>query len=624
MTPSKPLLTALLWSVLFCCSLIATAQPVERLTGISGRPQPEAKPKWKSSFFKASLSLPFADDFSAAGAYPDPLLWADSGVYINQTIPAAPITLGAATFDGLDKFGRAYNLNRMLTDTTDQLTSRYINLSSPVDSVYLSFYWQPAGYGEPPSSMDSINLQFWNQRDTSWNYIWGVFGGDSLPFQRVMIPVDTTYHQDSFRFRFESYGAPGGNFDVWHIDQVLLDDERNFADTLVDDIAFTRPHPGLLNNYETVPWFHITSASNPQALAKNDLRLFYRRNVDPNAPRPSLFLGEYQIFTNGVLTDQNGAPDANLDDNHLPLVETRFPVPDTADAGRPRLDFLANSYSEETEILSVQTYSGSSQNRSANDTLRKALRLRNYYAYDDGSAERAYEIINNAGNFIVQRYDIFGSDTLKGLYLYFMPAAIDVDDNEFSIVVLENNNGLPGQVIFETDSLYVPQFSDRNFYLPYLIDGVENPPLLNSTVFIGIRQVNSTPLTLGYDANRRRKTVAFYGRTNDLFQSFLPGTIMMRPFFRYLPTDLKQDEMDYSKPQFEVYPNPSSGTFNLSWPTDLEKELFQYQVFDLRGQLKQKGPMQKNIELNVPAGLYLLQLINERSGESYPQRILIQ
>ncbi|MDZ7848496.1 MAG: hypothetical protein U5L96_18060 [Owenweeksia sp.] len=68
-------------------------------------------PKKKAS----SLSLPFFDDFSADPQQPNATRWADKQVYISQTMPFAPPSLGAAVFDGLDE---------MVTPTTSTVSAR--------------------------------------------------------------------------------------------------------------------------------------------------------------------------------------------------------------------------------------------------------------------------------------------------------------------------------------------------------------------------------------------------------------------------------------------------------------------------------------------------------------------
>ena len=58
---------------------------------------------------KASLSLPFFDDFSSLSISSN--LWIGNSTLINNNYPINPPTIGVVTFDGLDSMGYAYDIN---------------------------------------------------------------------------------------------------------------------------------------------------------------------------------------------------------------------------------------------------------------------------------------------------------------------------------------------------------------------------------------------------------------------------------------------------------------------------------------------------------------------------------
>jgi len=212
------------------------------------------------------------------------------------------------------------------------------------------------------------------------------------------------------------------------------------------------------------------------------------------------------------------------------------------------------------------------------------------------------------------------------MYLYFAPAFYNQENNGFTIIALENVNGLPGAVLFESDSVYQPQYTAHNFYLPYALDSAEQLAILNQTVFIGIKQTTNNPLTLGYDANTRNVTTAFYGATDDLFQSFLPGTRMMRPYFRYQPADLSAPEprLD-SAPNFSIYPNPSKGSLNLqSHNARLPLGDLQFCVYNTRGTKVASGLAAAKLNLNLKTGLYIFKLYAADARAVYTTKISIQ
>ena len=48
---------------------------------------------------------PFVDDFSGVGGAPNPALWSDAIVWINDAMPLYQNSVGVATFDGCNAFG---------------------------------------------------------------------------------------------------------------------------------------------------------------------------------------------------------------------------------------------------------------------------------------------------------------------------------------------------------------------------------------------------------------------------------------------------------------------------------------------------------------------------------------
>jgi hypothetical protein len=102
----------------------------------------------------ASLNLPFFDDFAYNKTYPDPNLWENDQVYINNNYPVNPITIGVATFDILNRKGKIYDqaYTKKKFFGGDTLTSRRINLYDY--------------YGDYKSSVTGTNLFY--KQDTNY------------------------------------------------------------------------------------------------------------------------------------------------------------------------------------------------------------------------------------------------------------------------------------------------------------------------------------------------------------------------------------------------------------------------------------------------------------------------
>lgn len=77
----------------------------------------------------SAVLLPFFDDFTYEGPYPDPDLWADRSVFVNNTYAFYPPTYGVATFDAMDSEGALYRHGGLgVSFSADTLTSRPIRL----------------------------------------------------------------------------------------------------------------------------------------------------------------------------------------------------------------------------------------------------------------------------------------------------------------------------------------------------------------------------------------------------------------------------------------------------------------------------------------------------------------
>ncbi len=589
------------------------AQPVEELGPVTARPQTYSPAKVKKKT-TASITLPFFDDFSYNQHYPDTALWEDANVYVNQTYGQAPPTLGVATFDGLNKDGLPYDITRLGTDSADVLTSRAIDLSNTIDSTYLSFFWQAGGLGERPEPIDSFNLKFYSPQTKTWNRVWGVFGVDSTGFTQVMVPVTKPQHlRDGFKFRFTAYGARAGAFDTWNLDYVRLADQRTKKDGPFTDPAFTRPHTSLLKTFESVPWFHYNALAPIEN--KSTLFHYYQRNISPGQSL-NLNLCIYEISAFGNTLASNNTGDATKDNSHNPNVETLFDCPINSFA-------LPNPPTAEFEIKALATYTGTSvASKGPNDTIIRNQVFKNYYALDDGSAERAYQIRDNRGGFVIAKYDIAQADSLLGLYLYFLPSEYDIEQNQFSIVIYKNDNNLPGDLIYETDSLYTPRYTSTDFMLPYQLD---KAVWVTGPVFIGLRQKTNVRMPIGFDVNTVKSTKVYFGTKSNLYESFQEGNLMMRPYLRYQPIDLAVAEVNPQTLELGIFPNPASDYIRIE--SNEDHSGLTYLITNLSGQLIQTGMLDSEIRFgnNINSGVYLLR-IEDPSGKKTPlvKKILVK
>jgi hypothetical protein len=176
------------------------------------------------------LSLPFWDDFSfTTEDHADDLLWIKNrSVLVSSGQGINPPTINVATFDGLNENGSPYNSTDPqdygYRDTLESQTIKMTEVTLPFrNSVFLSFFYQAGGNGEPPDPSDFLRLEFLNVSGT-WDEIVKLQIDHDMElnvFYDTLIRINQAqYYHDIFQFRFVSFGRRSGRFDSWHIDNV--------------------------------------------------------------------------------------------------------------------------------------------------------------------------------------------------------------------------------------------------------------------------------------------------------------------------------------------------------------------------------------------------------------------
>ena len=576
-------------------TVVATAQVQEITAVLSNAPAVS----W-SAESTDTLVPPFTDDFSYPSDKPSSALWQDAKVWVNDEMALFQNSLGVATFDGLNEYGFAYKENALGSDSlADVLTSAYLDLQG-LSNVYLSFQLQEGGRGELPSNADSIVVEYWSPVTADWTQVWGQKGsGTSGPFSSVILPVQgANYLQKGFRFRFAAYGARAGAYDIWNVDYVQLDKDRNPSDTIITEPAIARAHPLIIGSgaYTSWPWW-VSNASSV-ANRPSTLEFIYRRNGAVPSGGWSLNLGQFRWEENGTLVQQTTAVPVITNTQHNQDQTFNVSVPSAA----------MTSFSGPTTVSTKVWFDGSAAGFRSNDTVRGTLTLDNYLALDDGSAERAYAVQNVIGGRVAQKFKVGGlggSDTLKGMYFNFVDAG-EAYTSTFRMAVwapADSGDG-PGNILYMSDSLYSPSTGYyRGDMMPYELDSSVS---LNAyaEVWLGYICTSSNPMYLGLDRQRTLPSgmPRYYGDGFNWYQSLEPGIAMMRPYFRYSPTNMAVEELAQD---FKVYPNPSSGSLSIESPSA------HYVLRTLTGATVAAGRVEgyENLDLHhLDAGLYILSL----------------
>lgn len=586
------------------------------------------KSKWGN---KDTLTLPFFDDFSTSSIYPDSSKWLNNQVYINNQFPVFPPTLNVATFDVLSAEGRPYNgtINKDYNSAGDSLISQPINLKDSAgiaynlsDSIMLSFFYQPNGYGYHLTGEDSIRL-FFKADNNTWIQVWSAGGTEtSQPFQHVIIPLkNINFLHEDFQFMFTTYTKQVGNANQWHIDYVYLDNRRSSLVDYYNDYAIqTTPSP-LIKNYTQMPYSHF--AINPSSHIVDSVFTYVSNlyNIDKNIEirQEADFKGNSLVTTSFSANANNVVAQSNAErrlagfalnglDNELPVV-INYKV-EIRERGVQN-DFRENDFIEQEQVFS------------------------DYYAYDDGSAERGFGFDQNTNpsnieGAIALKFNVLKKDTLYAIGTYFNEAVYDVSTTRFQFRIWSSLNGVDGAtedaLIYSSGDL-TPDYASANgmrTFSPHYIDTLLI--LEPGNYYIGWHQRSMFNLNVGWDMNYGNKRNPNSKNPNLYFNVFdkwsngdIPnGTLMMRPHFgskRELYAGVS--EVNNTSESFTMYPNPASTKvfFNQIYS--------EIKLLDFTGKVIQSIQSQNQMDvINVPSGMYMVEAITER-GEMIKRKLCI-
>ncbi len=553
-------------------------------------------------------------------------IWKDVYTYRNSNYPIDPLSIGVATFDGLDENGYPYDWSSSSAQgVADYLTSKPIFLQtdqfggtySSIDSIYLSFVCQPGGLGEDPDSQDSLVLEFYAVDQDEWRSVWRTPGFSSDQWEVVNILIDSSaYLKDGFQFRFKNYGSLTGSLDHWHIDYVILDDFRSFDDTTMNDWAFQYPIHSMLTDYTAIPWSHYEQ--DPYSLLLDTLNVTtYNSYTGAKILQPSFM----ELMYNG--TTINTVP-------YLATVTNVSPLSSFNMHYDPDPTFFFDTTLADTFALFELKFNLATnttpERLNVNDTLLHQQKFYNYYSYDDGSAEAAYGLVSSGAELAYQ-FDLPSGivDTIKSINIHFSPSVNNASADPFFLQIWEDFGGEPGDTIYSTDDInlpitYVPEYNlgVDGFYEYVLPKKVA----VSGTYYVGWKQSTANRLNIGFDKNINNQDKIFYNLGTGWNNTGFEGSLMMRPVFVSDMDAVFAGVTAIDQSEFSLYPNPAKDQLII----DISDQIADYSIYDLNGRLIENGNIRYNHSLNVSYfnnGVYLI-LLNFENGSIGREKIVIQ
>lgn len=543
--------------------------------------------------------------------------WIDSYAYRNDRYAINPPTIGVATLDGLNEMGFPYEFNPFGTfGSADRLTSKPIYLGNALDSLYLSFQYQPQGLGNQPEPEDSLVLEFWAPDSSKWYHIWSTPGKANHDFKRVHVKItQPQFLKNGFQFRFRNYATLNGALDHWHVDYVYMNHLRTYIDTLMRDFAFRYPSFGLLNTYTAMPWKHYQA--NPSAYMRSDVSIpAYNGSADPKFIGP----GRMEIYFDGVQTHSFPYTITTPNVGGLSAFDMLYQV--NSAPSNFQFDATVNDTCATFEVVQALSTTTLPELLTSNDTVRYTQHFSNYYAYDDGSAEAAYGLVG-AGAQLAYKFTIPGTDTLRSLLIHFAPTVQDASLRTFWPTVWADNAGKPGAIIHQSSELpfHRPIYLDgHNTYVEYFFDDAF--PLVSGTFYVGWQQQDAGVLNIGFDRNRINNDKIFFKTGANWIASSQEGSLMMRPVLKSAKDGLLNVSDEHESPNLLLFPNPANESIRIEGA-----EITHWGMTDLAGRavsqmVQQAGNQVYDISV-LPAGVYLF-TVSLRNGGRQTLRFVKQ
>ena len=452
-----------------------------------------------------------------------------------------------------------------------------------------------------------------------WNEVWSA-DGCSLDswlaqnpldyFKQVLIPItDEQYLRNNFQFRFRNYASLdldswsgnniegwASNCDQWNIDYIRLDINRNAEDFYPSDVAFVSPTTTALQLYQSMPW-HQYRASDMAANFENKLsnlsdqtrNVGYRYKVEKS--QGGTIFQSTDNYINATPYYDSGlhiyTPHAQ------PAIEYEYTY-DGADSAA----FL---------ITHVFQMVGSSDENKHNDTCRFEQKFYNYYAYDDGTAEAGYSLLSTMSNpesYLAVQFTLAQPDSLRCVRMWFNSVRNDENIANFTLMVWDDNNGVPGNVLYSLPAQLPAHAAD---YLDFVNYYPEEPVPVEGTFYVGFLQNHNTQLNLGFDQNNDARGHFFYNISNEWKDSFYKGAPMIRPVVgkHFDHSGIEDRETT----EVRIYPNPTTGVLYITSNNNIQD--IDYQIIDICGRLLEQGHAEGNtLDLNrQKPGVYFIRLL---------------
>ncbi|WP_333820650.1 T9SS type A sorting domain-containing protein [Ohtaekwangia sp.] len=635
-------------TVVFIMLLFVTTDSLGQLVRDAVQRKPAIRKTSSASARKQStpLSLPFWDDFSFTpidnpadtnANYPLDSIWINSeSVWINEGVGVNAPSINVATFDGLNSAGLPYSDVILANGLRDSLTSQPIDLSETGvalgerNSLFLSFFYQWQGNGEPPDKNDFFQLEFKNSSG-EWEIMMTIYPKTTMSrteFYDTIIQVpfdDARFFHNAFQFRFDNFGRKSGPFDTWNLDYIYFDKNRTLSSTSYPDRSLASEPTQLFGRYTAAPLEHFRKTAPFDSIefdVKNlkksttEIAIGYNANMTFRNYESGAALADHTIlFSSGGVGPNGGL--MNPSERARVRMETK---PNASDP----LQFNPSADSIDV-ILKINVISGDNLDSGRpnflpidfriNDTSTTTYKLKDYYAYDDGTAEFSARL-NTTSDKLAYAFDMLTDavDTLVAFDVYFPDFGLSADPT-VDFQIYDDANGLPGDLQYTITSYTLVKQGTINKFQRVKVPEVVR---VKQRFYIGYTSPN---VRIGLDANNDTGDRMFVNVGGGWYQNTdVTGSLMIRPLFgkgKDNPVGIPEEQT-----LLATYPNPSHGEFYMDRAFEV------LQVISITGQTmpfssEVYSDQQQKVKLQqATPGLYILRV---RKGNAFAsQKIIVR
>ena len=553
-------------------------------------------------------------------------IWLSNSACHNYRYAVDPWSLGVVTFDGVDSTGYPYEFGSQTAQGgADTLVSKPVNLFG-TNNVFLQFLYQAQGHGNMPETEDSLIVDLFLVDSNQW-YTWWYA---STPYtsnlwDTAYIAIPVNFLDNGFQFRIRNKASLSGALDHWHIDYVSLFENPLLVPQEFKDLAISYPLNTLLDDYTSVPWDHYTNLATPNdQMADTSFLYVWNSDVDATNVGTDMYLeikydgtvqGNYNLPNPAAIPPQWPTPNWELGMSGFPFftstLHTFFDAP-----GNDTMAVFDVKINAHAAVAASNVYD-------VNDTTYMQQVFKNYYAYDDGSAEAAYGIQGSNAK-LAYEFNTYEDDTLTGILFHFVPSVNDVSSNVMLLTVWEDDNGKPGNVLYQ-DDFFLPHYPEyggsKNEFRYYEFVNPSYPSSIpvGTKFYVGWEQIDNISLNIGMDRNIINNDKIFYNVGGNWIQSSQPGSLMIRPVFSTAINHTLSVEDEREAYNISMYPNPAQTNVFFSGLSGN----YSINIYDLSGRVVRSEFDMSSIDISeLQGGVYIVDIRDSQGISIFSEKLI--